>query len=244
MTRYGPSEGPWLAMTLMKKKLIREYMGRSNDRLEVEYDVAGSTKSETAFTYYHCTQATARMQFAYHFGDLDDAIKNARASRIAEKIIKPSYLVVSQYLYDGLVSLDASQQMKGKKWQKECRAQRILQKLESLNRHCNENIQHNVYLLRGELKASKGNLREALHYFTLAERHSQKQGFVHLQALAHERSGVALMRLGNSGKNAVETKRDEEAIRYELQTAINYYRAWGATRLVRMLEQKYAKNLC
>lgn len=243
MTRHGPTEGPWLAMTLMKRKLLHDYMGNSNDRLEIEYDMAGSTKSKTAFQYYHCTQATSRMQLAYHFGELDDALENAKESRIAEKVIKPSYSVVSQYLYDGLVCLEAAQRMKSKKWRNECRADRILKKLEKLNRHCAENIQHKVFLLRGELKASKGNLSEALKFFNLAARHAEKQGSIHLQALAHERSGVAQMRLGKSARDTGEAMQNGESIKQNLQTAIRYYREWGATKLVRCLEHKYAEHL-
>ena len=106
-----------------------------------------------------------------------------------------------------------------------------LKKLKKLAKHAPENALNKVYLIEAERLVLQGNEEKALTRFQKSIEYANEQGLFHEQALALERCGMALIRLG-SRERAIES----------FEGARKLYKRWGAfakvdqiTKLVREL---------
>ena len=103
---------------------------------------------------------------------------------------------------------------------------------EKLANQCPENILHKLYMLRGDLKALDGNLPAALGYFQTAIQCAEREGFLCLRGLAHERAAMALKRLGKVPNTESEAKD-------HLRSAMSLYEQWGSPALSAYLKRRH-----
>lgn len=86
-----------------------------------------------------------------------------------------------------------------------------------------------AYLLTAELLELKGKHASATEYYTKAIAHAQKEGCLHIEALACECLGLAQLRQGG----------DKGAAGDYFKRAVRVYGEWGALSIVSFKKQQY-----
>ena len=228
-------QGPWLALTRLKENLVENFMGRSENPVELSFEMSPQqNRSKQDFELYEFSFWLSQLQLAYHFGDYDLALISAkRLRKLTNEVAKASINITVAYFYDGLTVFEAAWRSRStwRRWEHISWARKLLNKLCKLSKLIPENIHHKVLILRGELEALNGNLPRALEFFQLAAVSASTNGFVHLHALARERSAVALRRLGKDRNGMVQAT--------ELtKLAIAGYYDWGASAVAVHLNQQ------
>ena len=113
---------------------------------------------------------------------------------------------------------DAQRDAAKKKKQKYLpQAQIALQTLQTLARHAPENLEQKVFLVEAEVKALEGDIEAAVVLFKQSMEHAEKFGAISDNALACERTGLALRNLGQ----------EDNALDF-LEDCCGIYRQWGA----------------
>lgn len=174
-----------------------------------------------------------RCILAFHLGDLPLALEMAKKSSNAEEILRSSFMVVVQYLYDAMAHLEAAHEASKKKRKYINRALTILKKLKTLASHCPSNIHHFVCLVKAELAAVNGHFEKAMHLYNEAIEHATEEGFRYVRALALERRGKALLR--SSGGSAELRKEAMDSIRQAREA----YADWGAAAVAEHITKTY-----
>ncbi|CAB9512265.1 Protein tyrosine kinase [Seminavis robusta] len=226
-------QGPWLLLASMLRTVLRNWQGKSEDPLALEFasDMQDSS-NKFDFQLQVSTLNAHRLCLSYHFGDIDSALATAKIVRSFEKDTKFTFFGTNMYLYDGLTSLEAAC-CRGKKRKRLAHAKSVLKKLETLSNHCPENLLPHVYLLRGEVQAVKGNLLNAIDLLKKASDYAASEHNLQLQALANERAAIAYQRIGGDSESAVG------AASALLERAITLYDEWGAAAVVVHLKEKH-----
>jgi len=227
-------QGPWLAMTLLLRRYLRNIMGRSDNPLALDFErddnvLEKDKPSDDKFTFQllERTLNEHRMLLSYHLGDIELAVSSAKIVMGFEVSAKATNSIITHYFYIGMAALEAAHH--GQRRHYESLARNQLKKLRKLAKHsCPANTHHVLYLLKGELQALEGKLGTAMEYFKRAMNRASAESVRPVHALAYERAGVAHYRLGNR----------VEATRL-MQRAMELYDEWGATAIVSYLKQKY-----
>jgi len=117
--------------------------------------------------------------------------------------------------YDGLVFLALAHKSSEFEWTSEIRD--IMANMEKFASIGKSNNEHKLRLLEAEMKSRIGEEGNAIEQYKLAIAASEKNGFIHEQAIANERAADFFLRNGNKSK----------ASRYYGE-ANNLYLRWGA----------------
>ena len=102
------------------------------------------------------------------------------------------------------------------------------EQLQAFARNCPENFESQVALVRAEIARIEGRALDSMELYEQAIRAARENGFVHLEAVAHE---VAARFYAGRGLETIA--------RTYLQNARSCYRRWGAEGKVRQLERMH-----
>jgi hypothetical protein len=94
----------------------------------------------------------------------------------------------------------------------------------------NPNVSHYAALLDAELEALKGDHYAASKSYEVAILYAGRRGLTQDRALAHERYGEHLARIGN--------ERDQDA-EFQMAEAVKLYEEWGAYAKVQLMSRQY-----
>ena len=233
ITRYLPlmtrSQGPWLALTLLVRDYMDSYRNEKDNQLVLSHEIVPGTNKQQ-FMLLECANACYTCQLAYHFGDFDSALVSARASRMAENVMKTTFIIVFQYFFDAMTLLEKAHT--SKRLRRMRQASRIIRKVSKLAKQCPDNTLHKLHLLKGEQQVLKGNLGAALDWYKMAMAHASKADVPCMNGLANERSAIALIRLGGGPDHA-------KKVNDHLRRAVELYEYWGADALAKRIKKKY-----
>mmetsp|Transcript_27179 Transcript_27179/g.39394 ORF Transcript_27179/g.39394 Transcript_27179/m.39394 type:complete len:273 (+) Transcript_27179:3-821(+) len=153
---------------------------------------------------------------AYIFGEYELAADMIRKKEEVEgQMSRPCLYYGLTDFYDGLVFLALAHKSSEFEWTSEIRD--IMAKMEKFASIGKSNNEHKLRLLEAEMKSRIGEEGNAIEQYKLAIAASEKNGFIHEQAIANERAADFFLRNGNKSK----------ASRYYGE-ANNLYLRWGA----------------
>merc|ERR1712232_145069 len=72
-------------------------------------------------------------------------------------------------------------------------ANRCLKAMKKATKHCQRNCINKFLMLEAEMLISKGDLSAGLELFEKSAALSEAEGFIHEQAIAYERAGLAML---------------------------------------------------
>ena len=230
-------QGPWAAATSVQLQMIHNLMGRASNPLVLRGEImtddkvreVATVRDMESYESYFVQVMVWRLLLAYHFGNLELALSIASESRQAINGLG-SFLVSVHCFYDGLTALLAASHTR---YQDKRRvhlsvARKALKKLRMLGRHCSENCKNKICLLEAEFAASRGDVDKAVMLYNKSISLAQKEGFIHEEALAHERAGTTL-------QSALYGK---QCLLY-LHKALHLYQEWGAIAKVDHMQKNF-----
>ena len=168
---------------------------------------------------------------AYLFHDYSLAMKLAAKCKELEKFLLCTFSHPIYIFYDGLVSLALARHHD--KEQGIANASKIISQLKSMSQNAPMNFMNKVQLLEAELASICGD-PSALERYKEAISSSQKNGFIHEEAICCERTGMFLLEL-----DITDT---QNAYQFLLQ-AYKCYERWGAATKCAQLRTKYPSLL-
>lgn len=174
-----------------------------------------------------------KMQLLYMMGDIRGAAEVAHfcARRIDYHI--GTIIVPEFYFYQAMTLLaHLPQQPPGRRVGIKNRLRLSLLGFRKMARHCPENFEHKLLLVKGELARVQGRFEKALTRFQNAIASARKHGFLHMEALAAE---LAARMAFHRGLFTVA--------RAYMQEAHAGYRKFGATAKCDILRRTYPQLL-
>ena len=227
-------QGPWLALALITQQYLLNLMEKTEnpqllgvhcDEQKIGQDWLCPTNNDKfSFQLQDSILWALRLLLAYHFGDIDLALKSGKNVRALEDVCKSTIFIAIHYFYDGMSVLEAAHS--GDKKRKRISSGRAtLKKLEKIAGHQSYCLPM-VFLMRAELEALKRNLGKAMDWYSLAQVKAKEQRGIQFHALAFERAAIAQQRLGSMEKAAV-------LMRY----ARVLYEEWGAVAVSKHLRE-------
>jgi len=232
-------------LSLMTEYKQDQFFNLTTPVLQVVHNLAGCSNDPIVLTGKVMNQAAAlriiseskdqsleigvsfwRMYLAYMFHDYELALEMAIASRPARVII-----VLHQCLFDGLTTVAIGRTSKGREKRKYLKsAERSLKKAKKVTQS-QHTAMNKLILLEAEITLQKSGIESALPLYERSIELAKNEGFVHEEALANERAGLALLHLNG-----------EDLFGFScLQRAINLYNSWGAHAKVAHLEKLFPK---
>jgi hypothetical protein len=165
-----------------------------------------------------------KMVLAYHLGDLTTALEIAESSH-SSKASLPGMFGCHQHFFAAMTCVAAARSKPKRRNHLLSMTRKRLQKLRKFAKHTNDCLPM-VHLIEAELAAARGDSSAKSSYCkSIALAGEQK--LVNLQALACERSGLAMLELGQ-----------EVAARTYFDRALQLYNDWGAKAKVEQLRFK------
>jgi len=227
-------QGPFYASSKLLREAVRNLKGVQenwfDDDTQHQLDSPMNAEGDN-FATYKCEVSIHRLILAYFLGDYELAKECAKKSRVAEEVLKPCFSYCAQFFFDAMTSLALAPVSNKRK--RIAHARKILKKLENLNTHCPDNVDHKVCLIKAELILLKGDpkkgIKKAMPLFEQACKSATNAGFLHIKALALERTSAALLRVG-----------DEREANDFLKQAKEAYADWGAHAIVKSLDRRYS----
>ncbi|CAB9507748.1 expressed unknown protein [Seminavis robusta] len=225
----------WLAMAALLLQFIRTIQGKTANPRVLQFETADETK-KASYQAQSLFATICQMILALHYGDFDLALDCSKRSRIAERSLKPSPFLHVYYLYDGLTAVNAARTTKG--WARRehiARGRTMAKQLEKLSKVCPENFLCSVYLMKAELLDLRGKVSASMEFYLKAAGQAEKEGYLHVLALANEYNGLAFIRRGGIRRGGLDQGKDL------LNQAIAVYKTWGAADIAANKEQIYAE---
>ena len=171
-----------------------------------------------------------KLWMAYVFNNYEYALAMADESLITIRSSMSSFFVYSHYFFEGMtcMALARSSDTKLKKKKYVRRAKRCQKLMKKFNNYCKSNCLNKFLMLEAEFLVMKGDLIGGLELFEKSASVSQNEGFMHEQAIAYERAGLAVLHvIASASKNPNDGASSEIASSY-LSKAISSYQIWGA----------------
>ena len=178
-----------------------------------------------------------KLWMAYVFNNYEYALAMADESRVTIKSSPSSFFVFSHYFFEGMTCMALARSPKTKFRKKKClgRANRCLKILKKYNNYCRRNCLNKYLMLKAEFKIMGGDLSGGLELFEKSASISQEEGFMHEQAIAYERAGLAVLH----EKSTDGTLSSEVATEY-FTKSIYHYQLWGArTKVDQLIDLGY-----
>ena len=210
------------------------FMGQSTDPLilrgsgfDEDYTLTETVKKE--FFVAYITTNLNKLILAYYFNEYDVAWDMILLSRRnVGKTAKSLFSFSLRTFYDSLTCLELARNIssKSKKQSKIIAARKGLRRLRSYAANCPENFNNKVSLLEAEFAILQGHTDSAMHKYDQSIAEAEVEEFQYECALAHERKGRALMRMGD----AIEGQAC-------LLRACSLYKKWGAHAKVKQMEE-------
>jgi len=217
----------YLLGTNLQLNLIKCFTGAISGNLIAELASDDILHEQKCKKYYpfNAQHQLWTLIVAYHFGDIDIALKAVISIPQHETWLRMHILFVMKVFYNALVSLEAAwirptphkQRKNNISVAKNNRKK--LQKLCTINP---KNCTNKLLLLDAELAGLRGARAELiLDMYDRAISVAGVEGFIHEQALASERASVFMRRRG-----------DASGSKKYFNRAVALYKEWGATRKV------------
>jgi len=164
---------------------------------------------------------------AYAFYDYSLALQFVEVCRSLDNYLKGFYMYPIFLLYSGLVSLEhARSAMEKDEWIKD--AKENIAKLRNMAKDSPANYLNKVHLLEAELAVVNRNTPEAVSHYQKAILWSNKNGFLHEEAMACERAGIFFLEIYSSND-----------ARESLSQSYTCYEKWGANAKMVQLRTIY-----
>jgi predicted ATPase len=193
-----------LALLVPTLQIYANYMGESEHLLVLsgefidqdEYLAAQEASNNiTAIATLH----VVRCQLCYTFGELDLALDGARKSRNMSKVAGSSIGVAFQIFFDGLVCAALARQNGKSQRQRNHlvkQARRCLKRLQGYARNAPQNFLMHSLLVEAEVTLAQGRFEDAKPLYDRSISWSNKEGFLHVEAMGYELLGMALRARG------------------------------------------------
>ena len=167
---------------------------------------------------------------AYLFHDYPLALRFIERSRPFTNLIAQNYQYSIYLFYNGLVSLAVARSLikEAEKDKLVLKAGESISKLKRMAQLAPDNFLNKIHLIEAEMQFALGDFSKTLKHYEEAISLSKKHGFVHEEALSHERTAIFLL-----NQNKVD-----DACEHLLQS-YDQYEAWGATSKTKHLVHCY-----
>ncbi|KAL3936581.1 MAG: hypothetical protein SGBAC_008134 [Bacillariaceae sp.] len=236
----------WYEMTHICYEALLVLMGRSSDPavtngclMTIE---TGSKKltevlqtANLEVQMFMCAAAIHRMMTAYHSGDFQVALKMAKRSRNARRILGTSMYVPFQVCYDALTCITLLRQQHVispiRKRRLLYQTQNSLAYFKKTASAVPENYLHKIHLIEGELLAYRRKPAQAVSMYGRAQEHARKHGFLEVVAIACEQEALVRREFGMADQSEC------------YQRAIRYYEEWGATAKATRMKESMDEHL-
>ena len=186
-----------------------------------------------------------KLWMAYVFNNYEYAFAMAEKSRVTMKCSPSSFMVYSHHFFEGMtcMALARSPETKAIKKKKYVRlAIRCLKSMKKAVNYCKQNCLNKYLMLEAEFKVLKGDLGAALELFEKSASVAGDEGFLHEQAIAYERAGLAVLYAIGSSSHADTASSSNAASEY-FEKSFPLYEEWGAaTKADQMIEQGYVER--
>mmetsp|Transcript_24055 Transcript_24055/g.56756 ORF Transcript_24055/g.56756 Transcript_24055/m.56756 type:complete len:315 (-) Transcript_24055:65-1009(-) len=186
-----------------------------------------------------------KLWMAYVFNNYKYAFIMAEQSRLTIKCSPASFMVYSHHFFEGMtcMALARSPEIKSIKKKKYVRlAIRCLKSMKKANKYCKQNCLNKYLMLEAEFQVLKGDLNTALKLFEKSASISGDEGFVHEQAIAYERAGLAVLYEIENPSRKDDSLSSDAASEY-FAKSFSLYQEWGAaTKADQMIEKGYIKR--
>jgi len=226
-------KGPWLSLSLLLQRFLLNVLGKTSDPKILERQEEGHAcicpvkDDKMSFQLQDSTWAALQMVLAYHFGDIDLALKHRKIVKSFEETCKSTNFIIVHYFYDAMTLLEAAHLSKRRK--RIASARRVLKKLEKMAAH-QSYVQPMVYLLKAEMQILNKNLKKSMEWYGMAQAKAKEEGAMEYHALAFERAAMAQRRLCGCAEESQKL----------MNRAIELYEEWGAVAIsnyLRLREQ-------
>jgi len=216
-----------LALASPSVQAVHNLLGRSEDPCVLTGEIMNQEKLLEAAKIGHnfgamSSTAVWRMVLAYIMNNYELALDMAEKCRPHLK--RQGLMVFVLRYYRALASLALLQEFPNQRRKQRRKyvsnARSALKFLKSVSRYCPSNVMNKIFLLEAEFAVLKGKLDLAIPFYQRSIELSQTEGFLHEQALANERAGLALQRFGRGG--------DEAGSMRFLVEAHDLYKKWGS----------------
>jgi hypothetical protein len=176
-----------------------------------------------------------KLWMAYVFHNYEIAFNMAQMGREAVKSSPASFAVYSYHFFEGMtcLALAKSPNKKSREKDKFVRlGKKCLKTMKKAAHYCKSNCLNKFLMLEAEILVTKGELSAGLKLFEKSASISEEEGFIHEQAIAYERAGLAILH-GNklASKDFSGTAGSEAAGKY-FTRSMSLYKLWGATTKV------------
>uniref|UniRef100_A0A7S0KXE6 Anaphase-promoting complex subunit 5 n=1 Tax=Asterionellopsis glacialis TaxID=33640 RepID=A0A7S0KXE6_9STRA len=229
MTEYKQDQ--YFNVTTPMLQAVENLAGRSKDPIVLTGNVMNQGAAlqiinESKDQSFEVIFSFWRLYLAYMFHNYELASEMAITSRPTAFIYG-----LHQCLFDGLTAVAIGQT--SKRWEKrKCikSAEKSLKKAKKVTQS-QHTAMNKIFLLKAEIALLKSGMDSALPLYELSIELAKSSGFVHEEALANERAGLALLHLNT-----------EDSFGFSfLQNAIKLYEDWGAHAKVAHLAKLFPK---
>lgn len=207
------------------------FMGRSADPVTLTSDLMDEVQTNSELQGRHPVAFTwlllIKHMLSVYFHELELATELSKQIYKQLATMKTSFILpfaIDTHLFlDGLTAATLS---RGDK-QHVKRANKVLSQLQARKRFTGASYENKICLLEAEMLAASGaNHDVVLSKYQQSVEAAQREGFLQEQALAHEKAGRALLRLG-----------DQQHAQDSLEAARLLYHQWGAVAKVRQINE-------
>jgi len=176
-------------------------------------------------TWFHSFKLEAQVVA----GDVAGALTSAAALRPLVVLVRGQHVEVDATFFSALAltaAWDGADDATREGWTEELRA--CDERLREWAGSCAQNFLHRSLLVGAEIARVQGRFEEAMRLYARATRSASEQGFVHVEALAHERAARCCRDRGFN-----------ESAEVHLREARSCYLRWGAHGKVRRLDAQF-----
>ncbi|CAB9503118.1 expressed unknown protein [Seminavis robusta] len=171
-----------------------------------------------------------QMKVSYFLGDYDRAYEYSDSARYIYMDSSGAMDGIYTMFYECMVLL--AQARRGKRrYRSILHARRCLKRLQDWAYHSPVNFLGKSILLEAEIAWLRGDRRKAYERYRSSIWHSQKGGFITEEALAYEQLGRCVL------------EKEPEAAVPHLKSAKQLYEKWGASVIVKRLEEEFCELL-
>ena len=221
----------WHAVAQLEQKWVRNLMVAYEGPASLKPEIEVTAENEHVVGHYRAVETLAKLQLAYHFGDIQHAMELAHENPYGGKVWKTPALETLRYFYEAMTLLEAAHHSKTRRINTS-KAKKLIKKLKKLSKHYPSTVLDKLYILKGEMYALQGNRDSAILWYVKGVKQAAREGHVTFQALAYERAAVAYRRL-------IRNIKDVELAKDLIKLALNSYARWEAVALVDHLKRKH-----
>jgi len=233
------------ALSVISPILQHVYNLRENDPLYPPWILTGnSCNEETLMTeakesnnVFCLSQFNFRkLWMAYVFNNYEYALEMANESRLTVSSSPSSFFVFSHFFFEGMtcMALAGSPDTKSRKKKKYVRrASSCMKTMKKYTNYCEKNCLNKSLMLEAEFLVINGDLDGGLKLFERSASVSKEEGFMHEEAIAYERAGLAALHASRVPNDAYSSK----ASKY-FSKSMSTFESWGATRKVQQMVQQ------